>query len=120
MNDTPTPEALAEMIDRGASDAEAGRRFGLGPSAIRRLRRRWGIPARRNAGRRPGALRDDGGFRWGRGNLGERAIARLYGGRRYDAPAPAAKHRRDGARRLDDAEPRSRLEEHEPSPGGGR
>jgi DNA-binding CsgD family transcriptional regulator len=85
MNGGPTREALADMIARGASDAEAGRRFGLSRSAVRRLRRRWGIATGRTSCRPPDPLRDDGGFRWGRGNLSEREIARRYGGRRYDA-----------------------------------
>jgi hypothetical protein len=84
MNGSPTREALADAIARGASDAEAGRRFGLSRSAVRRLRRRWGIAASRNSCRRPDPLCGEDACRWGRGNLDERAIARLYGRRRYD------------------------------------
>jgi hypothetical protein len=80
----PTRQALADAIARGASDAQAGRRFGMSRSAIRRLRRRWGIETCRDSRRRPDLVRDRGAFRWARGNLGEREIATLYGGRRYD------------------------------------
>ncbi|MDH3596298.1 MAG: helix-turn-helix domain-containing protein [Rhodospirillales bacterium] len=84
MTGSPTREALADAIARGATDAEAGRRFGLSRSAVRRLRRRWGIATCRNSCRPPDPPRSERAFRWGRGNLGEREIARLYGGRRYD------------------------------------
>ena len=91
----PTRAALAELIARGASDEEAGRRFGLSRSALRRLRRRWGIAARRRSRRRPPAVPGAEALRWGRGDLSERAIAALYEGRRYDAVAvPPGRDRR--------------------------
>lgn len=83
-----TREELAALIAQGASDAEAGRRFGISKSAVRRLRRRWGITALRNSRHRPGGAGD---LRWGRGNLSERRIAKLYDGRRYDLARPRAR-----------------------------
>ena len=95
MSDSPTRESLAAVVARGASDAEAGRRFGLSRSAVRRLRRRWGIAARRRSRRRPPAVPGAEALRWGRGDLSERAIAALYEGRRYDAVAvPPGRDRR--------------------------
>jgi hypothetical protein len=93
----PTRETLADAIARGASDAEAARRFGLSRSAVRRLRRRWGIAACRNSCRRPDPPRSERAFRWARGNLGEREIAKLYGGWRYDAMRRPPDRRRDDA-----------------------
>ena len=83
MSAGPTRRALAELIARGASDEEAGRRFGLSKSAIRRLRRRWAIPAHRNSRGWPAAP-GAAALRWRRGDLSERQIAKLYGGQRYD------------------------------------
>ena len=84
MTAVPTRDALADLISRGASDEEAGRRFGLSRSAVRRLRRRWGIVARRKSRQRPPAMPGEEALRWGRGDLSEWEAARLYDGRRYD------------------------------------
>jgi len=107
MNGSPTRQTLANVIARGASDAEAGRRFGLSRSAVRRLRRRWGIAASRNSCRRPDPPRNAPALRWAHGNLGEREIAALYGGQRYDAMQPSPEHRHDRATRPMGAGPSS-------------
>lgn len=96
MTAAPTRDAVAELIAKGASDEEVGRRFGLSRSAVRRLRRRWGIAARRTSRRPPAATPGEEALRWGRGDLSERAAARLYGGRRYDeAAGPPDRDRRE-------------------------
>ena len=82
MPNKPTSEDLVRLISEGYSDAACGQRFGLSKYAIRRLRRRWNIPARQ-----PAKKRDDevelAADRWGRGNVDPARIAALYGGRRY-------------------------------------
>ncbi len=80
----PTRDQLVRLVARGASDAEAARRFDMSKSAVRRLRHRWGIATRRNSRQLPGVVPGPYAPRWGRGDLGEPEVARLYGGRRYD------------------------------------
>jgi hypothetical protein len=91
-----TRQALCDLIARGVSDAQAGRRFGMSKSAVRRLRRRWGIVARRNSCRPPASVQDGGAQRWARGNLSEPEIAKHYDGRRYDVMQRPPECRRDG------------------------
>ena len=86
MTAKPTSESLLYLIDQGFSDAACGRRFGVSKYAIRRLRRRWDIAARRPLSRHRDEL-DPKADRWGQGDLDQSRIAALYGPHLY---GPAA------------------------------
>lgn len=78
MTAKPTSESLQSLIDQGLSDAACGRQFGISKYAIRRLRRRWGIAARRPVARHQDEA-DPMANRWSLGDLGPSQIAALYG-----------------------------------------
>jgi hypothetical protein len=95
MTAVPTREISAELIAKGASDEETGRRFGLSSSAVRRRRRCWGIAARRKSRCRPPAEQSADVLHRQRGDLSDWQIAELYAGRRYNmAAAPPGPGRR--------------------------
>ena len=82
-----TSESLSRLNSQGHSDAACGRYFGVSKYAIRRLRRRWNIPARRLP-ERPSDGLETKPDRWGRGDLDQAQIAQIYGDTRY-GPGPA-------------------------------
>ena len=85
MTTAPNPLLLADLIAQGQSDAQCGTHFGLSKYAVRRLRRRWGIAARRPLPA-AAAAPDLKACRWGEGDLPCELVRGLYGQQRYGGP----------------------------------